>query len=77
MRGKGRFMNVISMDQYRERRNRAREKALYRAIEQEQRHFNAVWDNLQKLPPNRVVQIFQKSLKYGLLNLQDMHKRFD
>lgn len=70
-------MKVISMQEYVERRAIAREKALYRAIEQEQRHFNAAWDNLQKLPPHLVVRIFQKSLKYGLLNLQDMHRRFD
>lgn len=70
-------MKVISMHDYRERRHQARERALYRAIEQEQKNFNAAWENLQKLPPNRIVQIFQKSIKYGLLNLQDMHKRFD
>jgi len=70
-------MKVISLNDYRDRRTQARELALYRAIEQEQQHFNAVWDHLQKLPPHRIVQLFQKSVKYGLLNLQDLHKRFD
>ncbi len=70
-------MKVISIEEARQRRAQARERAVYQAIEQEQRHFYATWENLRKLPPHRIVQIFQKSVKYGLLNLQDLHRRFD
>lgn len=70
-------MKVISIEHARRRRTQARERALYRAIELEQQYFNATWENLQKLPPHRVVQIFQKSLQYGLLKLHDLHQRFD
>ncbi|MGQ9484398.1 MAG: hypothetical protein ACUVSA_05295 [Desulfosoma sp.] len=51
-------MNVISIERARRRRTQAREQALYQAIELEQEHVNATWENLQKLPPHRTVQIF-------------------
>lgn len=70
-------MKVISIHEARQRRAQAREQAMYRAIEQEQHDFNAAWEKLRKLPPQRIVQIFQKSVQYGLLNLQDLHRRFD
>lgn len=70
-------MNVISIERARRRRRQACEQAFYQAIALEQHHFNATWENLQKLPPHRIVQIFQKSLRYGLFKLQDLHQRFD
>ncbi|SMC22886.1 hypothetical protein SAMN02746041_01583 [Desulfacinum hydrothermale DSM 13146] len=70
-------MKVIGFQEYLERKRRAQEGAVYRAIQDEQERFQAAWENMRRLPPARIVQLFQKSLKHGLLHLQDINRKFD